>query len=99
MSNKPAPFTDSRNKITIYKITVIYAAFYVLMKLYSIVVENLWVLPNLIISIPIIIIGLVAFKHLKEKETYWWFIIISIIVVSAVRYFEADWVVWLNQNL
>ncbi|MBS3739026.1 hypothetical protein [Mesohalobacter halotolerans] len=99
MSDKPAPFTDSRNKLTIYKITVIYAAFYVLMKVYSIVVESLWVLPNLIISLPVVIVGIVAWWHLKKNKTFWWFIIISIIVVSAVRYFEADWVVWLNQNL
>jgi len=99
MSDKPAPFTNPRNKLTIYKITVIYAAFYLLMKIYSIVVENFWILPNLIISLPIVIIGLVAWWQLKQDKTNWWFIVLSIIVISATRYYESDWVLWLNQNL
>ncbi len=99
MTEKPAPFTNPKNKLIIYKITMIYAAFYVLMKLYSIVVENLWVLPNLIISLPVAFIGIVAWLQLKQNKTNWWFIALSVIVVSAVRYFEAEWVVWLNQNL
>lgn len=99
MSDKPAPFTNPRNKLTIYKITIIYAGFYLLMKIYSIFFENLWVFPNLIICLPILIIGLLAWWQLKQEKTNWWFILLSIIVVSAVRYYESDWVVWLNQNL
>jgi len=99
MTEKPAPFTDPKNKLIIYKITMIYAAFYVLTKLYSIVVENSWVLPNLIVSLPVAIIGLVAWSQLKQHNPNWWFIALSVIVVSAIRYFEKDWVVWLNQNI
>ena len=99
MTDQPAPFTNPRNKITIYKITMIYAGFYVLMKIYSILVDHLWVLPNLIISLPIAIIGLLAWWQLKQEKTNWWFVILSIIVISAVRYYETDWAVWLNQNL
>ena len=99
MSDKPAPFTNPRNKLTIYKITIIYAGFYLLMKLYSIIVENFWVLPNLIIALPIVLIGLWAWWQLKQEKTSWWFIGFSIIIVSLVRYYESDWVVWLNQNL
>jgi hypothetical protein len=98
MSDKPAPFTNPRNKLTIYKITIIYAAFYFLMKLYAIF-NGSWFLPNLIISLPILFIGLFAWWQLKQDKTNCWFIAISIIVVSAVRYYEQDWVYWLNQNL
>lgn len=99
MPDKPAPFTNPRNKLTIYKITVIYAAFYVLMKVYSILFKDFWVLPNLIISLPIVIIGLLAWWQLKHEKTNWWFIILSIVVVSVVRYYETEWAFWLNQNL
>lgn len=99
MSDKPAPFTNPRNKLTIYKITVIYAAFFVLMKTYSIVFKNFWILPNLIISLPVIFIGLMAWWQLKQEKTNWWFIVLSIFVVSVVRYYETEWAFWLNQNL
>lgn len=99
MSDKPAPFTNPRNKITIYKITVIYAAFFALMKVYSIFFKDFWVLPNLIISLPIVIIGLLAWWQLKQEKTNWWFIVLSIVVVSLVRYYETEWAFWLNQNL
>mgnify|MGYP005854904239 CR=1 FL=1 len=99
MSDKPAPFTNPRNKLTIYKITVIYAAFFVLMKVYSILFKDFWVLPNLIISLPIVIIGLLAWWQLKQEKTNWWFIVLSIVVVSVVRYYETEWAFWLNQNL
>lgn len=98
MSDKPAPFTNPRNKITIYKITIIYAAFYFLMKIYAII-NGSWLLPNIIISLPILLIGFLAWWQLKQDKTNWWFIAISIIVVSAVRYYEQDWVYYLNQNL
>lgn len=98
MSDKPAPFTNPRNKLTIYKITIIYAVFYFLMKVYAIF-NGAWFLPNIIISLPILLIGALAWWQLKQKKTSWWFIAISIIVVSAVRYFEQDWVYYLNQNL
>ncbi len=98
MSDKPAPFTNPRNKITIYKITIIYAAFYALMKVYAIF-NGSWFLPNLMISLPIVLIGFLAWWQLKQKKTNWWFIALSIVVVSAVRYFEQDWVYYLNQNL
>jgi lysylphosphatidylglycerol synthetase-like protein (DUF2156 family) len=96
---KSAPFTNPRNKITIYKITAIYAVFYILMKLYAIFIEGSWLLPNLILCIPMLIIGLIAWKQLKQDNTSWWFILISIIVVSALRYYEVEWVLWLNQKI
>lgn len=98
MSDKPAPFTNPRNKLTIYKITIIYAAFYFIMKIYAIV-NGAWILPNLIVSLPIVFIGFLAWWQLKQNKTSWWFIAISIIVVSTVRYYEQGWVYFLNQNL
>jgi hypothetical protein len=96
---KPAPFTNPRNKITIYKIIAIYSAFYVLLKLYAIVFKGSWLLPNIILSLPMLIIGGLAWWQLKQEKTSWWYIVVGVIVVSALRYYEADWVVWLNQNL
>jgi hypothetical protein len=96
---KPAPFTNPRNKITIYKIIAIYAAFYILMKFYAIFFQNSWLLPNLILCLPMLFFGLVAWQQLKQEKTYWWFIVVAIIGISALRYYEASWAVWLNQNL
>ena len=98
MEEKAPPFSNPRNKLTIYKITIIYAAFYVFMKLYAIT-QGQWLMPNLMVSLPIVIIGLVAWFQLKKQNTSWWFVGLSIVVVSAVRYYEHDWVMWLNANL
>jgi hypothetical protein len=98
MPEQSPPFSNPRTKLTIYKITVIYAAFYVIMKLFSIF-KGSWLWPNLIICVPIIAIGFAAWWQLKQEKTSWWFVGLSIVVVSAVRYYEQDWVVWLNMNL
>jgi len=98
MEEKSPPFSNPRNKLTIYKITIIYAAFYVLMKLYAIF-QGQWLIPNLMVCIPILVIGVLAWLQLKKGNTSWWFVGLSIVVVSAVRYFEQDWVLWLNANL
>ena len=98
MEEKAPPFSNPRNKITIYKITVIYTAFFVIMKGYAIF-EGQWFMPNLIVCLPIVCIGIIAWLQLKSNKTSWWFVILSILVVSAVRYYEHDWVIWLNANL
>jgi len=99
MEENHPPFSNPRNKLTIYKITIIYAAFYVLLKLYAIFFQGQWLIPNLIVCLPIVVIGAVAWLQLRKKNTSWWFVGLSIVVVSAVRYFEKDWVMWLNTNL
>lgn len=98
MEQQPKPFSSERTKLTIAKITVFYALFFVAMKI-VIIFQGAWMLPNLIISLPIVITGLIAWYLLKNKKVNWLFVIISIIVISAIRYYETEAVYWLHSYL
>lgn len=98
MSEQAPPFSKERYKLTIYKIIMIYAPFYMVLKLFAIS-KGSWVLPNLILCLPVLAIGLVAWWQFKNEKTNWIFIVLSVFVVSALRTLESDWVVWLNDNL
>lgn len=96
---KPSkPFSSERTKLTITKITAIYAGFYFILKL-SAIFNGAWVLPNLILTIPLLVLGLIAWYLLKSEQTNWFFVIISILVISSIRYYEVEAVVWLNSIL
>ncbi|QSS96467.1 hypothetical protein [Psychroflexus sp. ALD_RP9] len=96
---KPSkPFSSERTKLVITKITAIYAAFYFVLKL-SAIFNGAWVLPNLVLTLPLLILGLIAWYLLKSEQTNWLFVIVSILIISAIRYYEAEAVVWLNSIL
>lgn len=92
------PFSPERIKHSITKITAIYAGFYFVLKL-SAIFQGAWVLPNLILTLPLLILGLIAWYLLRNDNTNWPFVIISILVISSLRYYEAELVVWLNSIL
>ncbi|MDN6280863.1 MAG: hypothetical protein L0J45_07650 [Psychroflexus sp.] len=98
MQNQPKPFSAERTQLTVAKITVFYALFFVAMKI-VIIFQGAWMLPNLLISLPVILTGLAAWYLLKIHKVNWLFVIISIVVISAVRYYETEAVHWLHSYL
>lgn len=84
-------------KVIISKIIVFYSVFYVVMKLIAILFEDAWALPNLILAIPFLLFALIG-GLLMKKETYsWLYVIAGVLVISAIRYYEAQWVVSLHE--
>lgn len=84
-------------KVIISKIIVFYSVFYVVMKLIAILFEDAWALPNLILAIPFLLFALIG-GLLMKKETYsWLYVIAGVLVISAIRYYEAQWVVALHE--
>lgn len=84
-------------KVIISKIIVFYSVFYVVMKLIAILFEDAWALPNLILALPFLLFALIG-GLLMKKETYsWLYVIAGVLVISAIRYYETQWVVSLHE--
>ncbi len=98
LNEQSKPFSAERFKLTVTKITAIYALFYFVLKL-SAIIQGAWILPNLILALPILILGYIAWVLLRKKATNWLFVIVSILLISAMRYYESQLVVWLNTQL
>ena len=94
----PKPFTDKKNKLIITKIIVIYSAFFLVLKL-SAIFQGGWVAANLLVALPIVLLGLLGVYFLKTNSTNWVYAIGSIIAVSAMRYYEQDLILWLHSAL
>jgi len=90
------PFSAKRNKNIIIKIQVIYSAFYIILKL-SAVIQGQWIWANLTLVLPYLILGLAGIYMLKNKMENWVYVIISIIVISLIRYYESELVVQLHE--
>ncbi|WP_127846454.1 hypothetical protein [Psychroflexus aestuariivivens] len=97
-AQKPKPFTSEKNKLIFTKIIVIYAAFFLVLKLAAIF-QGAWVMTNLLIALPVVILGLIGFYLLKNNSVNWFFPIFSIILISALRYYETDLANWLHEQL
>jgi len=99
-AEKPHRITMSklsqRYLVTISKIIFFYSIFYIVMKLLAIF-QGAWLYANLILCIPYLIFTAVGLYILKNDKYHWAYVIAGIIVISAIRYFEKDWMLQLHQ--
>jgi hypothetical protein len=95
---RPKPFSSARNKLIITKIVVIYTGFFLLLKL-SAIFQGGWVLPNLLLALPLVLLGLLGYYFLKTDSTNWAYAIGSLIFISLVRAYEEDLIVWLHNSI
>lgn len=92
---KPRPFSADKNKLIITKIIVIYSGFFLLLKL-SAIFQGGWVAANLLVALPIVLLGLLGYYFLKTNSTNWVYAIGSILAISAMRYYEQDLTLWIH---
>lgn len=81
------------------KIILFYSGFYIIMKLIAILFRGVWAIPNLIIALPFVIFAVVGGVMLKQNRFSWIYVIIGVVVISVIRYYEAQWVVDLHKYL
>lgn len=86
---KNPPFTSKSNQLMLSKIIVIYALFYIMMKLVAIF-QGAWLWANLVLCLPFVILAVWGGISIKRNATNWIYVIIAVLVVSAIRYYEAD---------
>lgn len=79
------------------KIILFYSVFYVIMKLIAIVFNGAWAVPNLIIAFPFLLFAAVGGIMLKQNRFSWIYVVTGVVVISAIRYYEMEWVVELHQ--
>lgn len=94
----PAPFTSESNRNMFSKIIVIYAVFYIVMKLVA-VFQGAWLWVNLILCLPFVLLAIWGGLAIKRNATSWLYVIVAILIISAIRYFEPELMVFLHDNL
>lgn len=85
--NRPKPFSKERTKQTIGMIVYFYCVFFVIMKIVA-VFQGVAVGPNLLIAVPFIGFAVWGFWHQRHRDFSWLYIIIGILLISALRYYE-----------
>jgi len=86
-------------KILLSKIILFYSVFYIVMKVFAVLFDNVWVLPNLILALPFLIFAILGGMMLRRKNYSWIYVISGVLVISLIRYYEVEWVVNLHQYL
>ncbi len=86
-------------KMLLSKIILFYAVFYIVMKGFAVLFENVWTAPNLILALPFLILAIVGGIILKRHAYSWAYVISGVLVIGLIRYYEAVWVVHLHQYL
>ncbi len=84
-------------KAIISKIIVFYSVFYVVMKLIAILFEDAWALPNLILALPFLLFAIVGGLLMKKEQFSWIYVIVGVLVISVIRFYEVRWVIALHE--
>lgn len=82
--------------VTITKIIAFYCLFYAGVKIFGIL-KGMWLIPNLIIALGLLIIGGVGFLAIKRNSYNWWYAIIGAVLISVLRYYETEFIQYMNQ--
>ncbi len=86
-----------RYLVLISKIIFFYSIFFVVMKVIS-MFQGAWVIPNLILSLPYLVFGLVGGYMVKYNKYHWAYVIAGVIMISIVRYYEVEWMLQLQER-
>lgn len=85
-----------RNLIIITKIVLFYSLFYVVMKA-IVIFGGAWIVPNLLLMVPYLILAGIGWMHLKRETYSWWYVGIGAAVIILTRIYERDLAVWIQQ--
>lgn len=88
-----------RNLVILTKIILFYSIFYVFMKLGVVLFGDAWPVPNLLLSLPYVILALVSWWQVKQEKFSWLFVVIGAAVIILTRVYEREFSVWMQQQL
>lgn len=83
--------------VSLTKIISIYSFFFVLLKSLAII-KGAWLLPNIILTIPFVLLGISTAYVIFFKKYNWILAIIGATLIVVVRYYEVDWVYFLQNK-
>ncbi|MBW2962869.1 hypothetical protein [Mesonia aestuariivivens] len=87
IENRPSPFSKDRFKITLCKVIFFYSVFFVVMKIMALF-NGYPMKVSLIMSTPFVLLSLWGLYIVRNKTFNWLYVILGILVVSLVRYYE-----------
>lgn len=85
------PKVFNKYLVSLTKIVSVYCFFFVLLKSVAIF-RGAWMIPNVILAIPFIIMGILTAYTVLYKKYSWIITIITLVIIIAVRYYEGEWV-------
>lgn len=85
------PKVFNKYLVSLTKIVSVYCFFFVLLKSIAIF-RGAWMIPNIILAIPFIGMGILTAYTVLYKKYSWIITIITVVLIIAVRYYESDWV-------
>ena len=97
-SNPEGPIIFNKYLVSLTKIIAFYCFFFVLIKSIAIV-RGAWLVPNIIVTIPIILMGIWCAYTSYFQKYNWYAAGLGAVLVVVLRYFESGIVFYLNANL
>ena len=91
------PKVFNKYLVSLTKIVSVYCFFFVLLKSIAIF-RGAWMIPNIILAIPFIILGILTAYTVLYKKYSWIITIITVVLIIAVRYYEVDLVYFLQNK-
>ncbi len=85
--NRPKPFSKERTKATICKLIFFYSVFFVVMKIIA-VFDGYPMKASFMLSIPFLLLALWGLFQVRKDTYSWFYVILGILIVSAMRYYE-----------
>lgn len=89
---------SQRNLVILTKIILIYSIFFIFMKA-VVIFGSAWLVPNLLLMLPFLILGTVAGIQIKREKYSWWLVGIGAAAIIIIRVNETAFSVWVQQQL
>ena len=89
---------SQRNLVILTKIILFYSLFYIFMKL-VVIFKGAWLIPNLVLMLPYMILGAVAGMLVKRENYSWFFVAVGAAVIILTRIYESEFAFWLQQQV
>lgn len=87
LENRPKPFSKDRFKNTVNKLIFFYSVFFVVMKIMA-VFNGYPAKVSLILSLPFVLLSLWGLRNVRKDSYSWVYVVVGVVVVSLVRYYE-----------
>ena len=91
------PIVFNKYLVSLTKIVSVYCFFYVLLKSVAII-RGAWVTPSIILAVPFMIMGILTAYTVLYKKYSWVITMLSVALIIIVRYYEFDWVYYLQNT-
>ncbi|SDL52121.1 hypothetical protein SAMN04488034_105155 [Salinimicrobium catena] len=86
-----------RNLVILTKIVLFYSLFYVLLKAIVLIFGNAWLVPNLLLMLPYLVLAVIGWLLVKKENYTWFYVAAGAAVIILTRIFETQFSVWVQQ--